>query len=768
MIYLFTYRNLLLLFIGVIFFSSCSNTRHIPDGDALYLGSSVKVDGPSLSRKQKKTIREDMSEMTRPRPNKKFLGMRFKLAMYNMAGNPKKRNSIAGWLKYKVGEPPVLVSEVKLDYNEKVLRNTLENRGYFHAQVSSDTTVRRKKARAIYTVNPGDRYYINEVSFDPDTTQVLQSTIAEVADKSLLKPGDPFDLDFIKGERTRIDAHVKEKGFYYFSPEFLIVQTDSTIGNHKVNLKVKVKPETPEKARQVYRINDVFIMSNYRLNATEAADTIKQNAVFYKGYYVLDRRKMYKPRLFEQSMQFQPGDLYNRTDHNLTINRLVTLGVFKFVKNRFEEVPGIDSSKLNVYYYLTPLPKKSIRAEINGNTKSNNLTGSSITVGWRNRNALRGGELFTIDAYGGFEVQYSGAFRGYNTFRGGLETSFSFPRFLMPFLFINPPGAFVPKTKLLLGYDLLTKQKLYTMNSFRAEAGYYWKENIQEEHQLNPIAVTYVQPVNISPFYDSSMKADRTLAKAVEKQFILGSNYNYNYNGLTGPFNSGIFFNGIFDVSGNIAGLVSGASAKDNRPKYILNAQFSQYLKMEAEGRYYLNLGPGAVLANRVIIGMGFPYGNSRELPFIKQFFVGGNNSIRAFRSRSIGPGTYLPFSTDFFADQSGDIKLEMNTELRARLSGIIHGALFVDAGNIWLFNKNPDKPGAEFTNKFISELAVGAGAGLRFDISFLVLRIDVAFPLRKPFLTPGNRWVISQLDLLSPGWRKDNLVYNLGIGYPF
>jgi outer membrane protein insertion porin family len=219
-----------------------------------------------------------------------------------------------------------------------------------------------------------------------------------------------------------------------------------------------------------------------------------------------------------------------------------------------------------------------------------------------------------------------------------------------------------------------------------------------------------------------------------------------------------------------VAGLISGANVKEGRPKFILNAQFSQYVKGEADFRYYLNITPGSmVLANRIIVGVGLPYGNSSELPFIKQFFTGGTNSLRAFRSRSVGPGTYIsPSLQDLLIDQSGDIKFEMNTELRARLAGIIHGALFIDAGNIWLFNENPDKPGAKFTSKFLSELAVGAGAGIRFDISFLVLRLDVAFPLRKPYLTPGNRWVINQLDLLSPGWRKDNLVYNLGIGYPF
>jgi outer membrane protein insertion porin family len=749
----------------ILVLASCSNTRKIPDGDALYLGANVKLDGPDMSRKKKRGLADEMEDITRPRPNKTILGIRFKLFMYNLAGNPKKKTSFRGWLKYTVGEPPVLLSEVKLDYNEKVLQNTLENRGYFHAQVNGDTTVRRKKARATYAIQTGVQYTINEVNFDKDSS-ILQQRINEIANETLLKPGEPFDLDVIKGERTRIDNYLKEHGFYYFNPDFLIIQTDTTIGNAKVNLYVKVKPTTPLKAREVYTINDVYVMPNFRLNSIES-DTAKYDAVFYKGYYIVDKRKLYNPRLFEQSMQFNSGELYNRTDHNLTINRLITLGVFKFVKNRFQQVD--DSNKLNTYYYLTPLPKKSLRAEINANTKSNNLTGSAVTFGWRNRNTFKGGELLRIDATVGSEVQFSSTFKGYNTFRVGGEVSLELPRFVVPIFNVNPPGGFVPKTKFLLGYDILTRQKLYTMNSFRANLGYFWKESIQKEHQLNPVSITYVQPMRITQLYLDSMATDSTLEKAVEKQFILGSNYNYNYNNLKGPFDRGFYFNGLIDVSGNVAGLLSGANAKQNDPKFIFNAQFSQYIKLESDIRYYLPISPGAVLANRIIMGLGVPYGNSLELPFIKQFFIGGNNSIRAFRSRSVGPGTYhASESKTFLPDQSGDIKLEMNTELRMRIAGILHGAAFIDAGNIWLFNENTKKPGGKFNADFLKELAVGAGLGLRFDISFLVLRFDVAFPLRKPWLDPGNRWVISQVDVLSPSWRKQNLVYNLGIGYPF
>ncbi|MGN6435645.1 MAG: BamA/TamA family outer membrane protein [Agriterribacter sp.] len=752
----------------VLVFASCSTTRSVPAGDALYTGVSVDIEDKAATSKERKRLTSELESLTRPLPNKKILGIPFKLMIYNFAGNPKKEKSLFGWLKYKVGEPPVLLSKVSLDYNTKVLQSNLENQGYFKSTAEADTTVKNKKATATYTVTTGIRYTINSITLPADSGR-LQQYIAEASENTLLKKDNPFDLAVIKTERERIDAYVKEKGFYFFNSDYLIIEADSTIGNNKVDLHVKIKPGTPDRAKKVYTINDVYIFPGYRLNAN-AADTLKKNAEFFEGYYLVDRRKTYKPRMFRQAMQFLPGDVYNRKDHSQSISRLVNLGVFKFVKNRFEPVVVNDSARLNTFYYLTSLPKKSLRADVNVNTKSNNLTGSAITVGWRNRNTFKGGELLSVDATAGFEVQFSGQLKGYNTYRGGLETQLSFPRFLVPFVSINTRSGFMPKTNILLAYDVLSKEKLYLMNSFRANFGYAWKETLTKEHQLNPIAINYVQPWRVTQEYQDSIAKNPTLAKAIEKQFIIGSNYNYNYNELSGNNAlKGLYFNGNLDLSGNIAGLVTGANKRQGDPKTIFGAAFSQYVKVETDLRYYIPLSSKNTWASRLIVGLGYPYGNSRELPFIKQFFVGGTNSIRAFRSRSLGPGTYNNTNNKtFLPDQSGDIKLEFNSELRAKLFSIVHGAIFVDAGNIWLYNDNPDKPGAQFSNKFMKEIAVGTGLGLRFDISFLVLRLDVAFPIRKPWLPENERWVIDDIKFGNNTWRKENIIYNIGIGYPF
>jgi len=755
-------------FFGALIFCvvSCNITRHIPPNDALYTGASISIDSSSLSHKAKKKISKNLVALTRPKPNASLLGLRLKLFLYNIAYNAKKKNSPRGWVKNKLGEPPVLASDINIDRNVKILQSYLENTGYFQAIVSGDTTIKNRKAHAVYHVQPGVRYLINKVILDNDSSALNKAIIADFSE-TLLQKGRPYNLNVIKAERDRIDADLKENGFFFFNPDYLIVQVDSNQGNHTVNLYINIKKQTPSDARRTYDINHVYIYGNFSLRSS-ISDTAKQDAIHYKNFYLVDSAKLYNPRLFDEAMRFQPGDTYTRSDHNLTLSRLINLGLFKFVKNRFELVNVLDTPMLNTYYYLTPLPKKSLQLQVLGTSKSDNLVGSQLSVGWKNRNLFKGGESLSIDAYGGFEVQYSSDLKGYNTYRAGLDNKLSFPRFIIPFIDLNTTGAFLPKTTIELGYDFLNKIHLYTLNSFRTSYGYDWKENARKEHVLNPIAITYVQPLNVTQEYKDSAKKNPALNYAIQKQFILGSNYTFTFNQLNGkqPVNA-FYLNENIDVSGNIAGLLSGANAKAGKIIYLFGLDFSQYVKTETDFRFYHNMG-NSTWANRIDVGIGIPYGNSTALPFIKQFFAGGTNDIRAFRSRSVGPGIFQDTTDNFLPDQAGDIKLEMNTELRAKLFSIVNGAIFVDAGNVWLFNNDTLQPGGKFTSGFLKQLAVGAGVGLRFDISILIIRLDVAFPLRIPYLPDGHRWVINQIDFGSGTWRGKNLVYNLGIGYPF
>ncbi|TGD59519.1 translocation and assembly module lipoprotein TamL [Flavobacterium humi] len=760
------------LFLIVLFASSCSSTRYLPEGELLYTGGKVKVIDTAVSRKERKSLQKELHGLLRPKPNSRILGLRPKLFFYNLAGEPKKEKGFRYWLRYKVGEPPVLFSQVDLDYNTRLLQNYSENRGYFKVRASADSTRRGKRATAEYEVQPGKQYHIKDVTFPTDST-TLGIAVAATQDKTLLKTGEGYDLDRIKAERIRIDARLKEQGYYYFGPDYLKVQVDSTVGSYETDLIVKVKEETPAAAKKVFTIGKIVIYPNYAIKGGNRH--IKQlekdsTAVeHYHDFTIIDKEKLFNPRIFDRTLYFKKGDLYNRTAHNLSLNRLVNLGTFKFVKNQFTVSDSLNTV-LDAYYYLTPLKKKSIRVEVLGKTNSANYTGTELSINWSNRNTFRGAELFTVSLFGGLEVQMSGQNNGFDVYRVGSEASLIWPRFIAPFRLRSSSG-FVPKTKATIGYEFQKREQLYALNSFKGSFGYLWKENIRKEHQLNITDIHYVSPNNVTNLYKEQIAVNPTLAKVIEKQLIFGPTYSYTYtNTMETAKKHTIYYKGTLDVAGTLAGLISGANVKKGDTTKVFGVAFSQFVKLENDFRHYLKLGPESQLASRIIVGAGYGYGNATELPYIKQFFIGGTNSIRAFRSRSIGPGDYFPATetSSFLPDQSGDVKLEINTEYRAKLFSIVKGAVFIDAGNIWLMHKNPEKPGAEFSKKFLDQMAVGTGVGLRFDLSFLLLRTDFAFPLRKPYLEENHRWVLNQINFGSGSWRKENLIFNLAIGYPF
>jgi hemolysin activation/secretion protein len=334
----------------------------------------------------------------------------------------------------------------------------------------------------------------------------------------------------------------------------------------------------------------------------------------------------------------------------------------------------------------------------------------------------------------------------------------------------------VPRTAIQLGYDVMNRRKLFTINSYRGGLGYVWRESQTKQHEFFPISINYTQPINITDEFKDSIRRYPYLRHVVDSQFILGSTYQFNYNQLaTGVqrINS-FFFNGLVDISGNLAGLITGASSGNGKEARILGARFNQYIKLEADARYYRRIGTKSTWANRVIVGYGNPYGNSRQLPYIKQYFAGGPNSVRAFRARTLGPGVFREKETiidttkvkGFYPDQTGDIRLEFNTEFRPHIFGPIYGAVFVDAGNIWLKNEDPDRIGAKFSKDFIKQLAVGAGVGLRVDITLFVIRLDLAIPLRNPWDVPPSQF--GNINFKDKDYRKENIVFNLAIGYPF
>jgi outer membrane protein insertion porin family len=758
------HRYIALLFVSALLLASCSNTRHLPAGDSLFLGGKVKIEDNEASGDERGVIKEDLEDAVRPKHNSTVLGIRFKLWIYNRAGTPKKPKGLRASIR-KAGEPPVLTSGFNANTNQQIFVNMLNNRGFFYPSVSVELKTKRKKSRAYFTVKTGPQYKIRKVEFVMDSSMASRDMMGTQT-QSLLVVGKSYNLDVIKGERERIDKALKEKGYYYFRSDYIIVKTDTSIGNHEVNMYVTLKKdEIPDQAYRVYTIHDVFVYPNYRLNGQQA-DTNKANATFYKGYYVVDVRKTYKPFVFSQAMQFSPGDVYNRTDHNASLNRIVSLGTFKFVKNRFEQFDST-GDWLDVYYYLTPFPKKSIRFEIGALSQNDSRAGSQASISWRNRNTFKGAELLQVKLSGGFEAQYSGAVHQPNTYQAGLDVSLNLPRFAVPVFTIPSSSVFIPHTIIKAGYSLETRDQLFHIQSVKGSYGYDWREDVRKQHQLYPLNVTYVRTDTLG----STENLNLNYSNLVFNGFIIGPSYEFTYNTQAGSARkSNFYFDGLADLSGGFAGLDHRANYKD-APSNFLGTPFSQYLKFQADLRHYFNFSKKASWVNRVMVGVGVPYGSSSSLPNIKQFFSGGNSSLRGFRSRLAGPGTYNEeylTGKQTYIELLGDLKLELNSEIRTNIFQFIKGAAFFDAGNIWLYNDNPNFPGGKLTSNFYKELAADVGVGLRFDFKIVLLRLDLGMPVRKPWLPEGERWVFNKINFKDGNWRANNLILNIAIGFPF
>lgn len=765
---------------AMLVLNSCSNTKFLQEGQLLYTGAEVNIKNDTLTKKEKANLAEALEDQLRPKPNSSFLGLRPQLYIYNITKEPKKDKGLRHWLKYRIGEKPVLLSDVDRKFNEDIIVNYSENKGFFNARATSDTISKNKKAKVIYTLTPGARYMISNVNFPVDST-VINSEIQSIKSESLLKAGNPFDLDVIKAERERIDEHLKNRGFYYFSPDNIIVQADSTVLKEpKVELFVKLKNNTPQLAKEPFTINKTIVFPDYNIDDVKvgkygipyATDSVEVQ----DDLYIVDPEKKFNPRIFNRALYFNKGDLYNRKDHNLSLNRLISLGVFKFVKNEFVVSDSLNN-QFDAYYLLTPRPFQSLRLETLGKTSSANYTGGEVNLNWTHRNLFRGAEQLKASIYGAFDVQIGGPKDANNIIRVGANAQLSIPRIVAPFRF-RSSSAYVPRTNFDVGYEYLSRTQLYTLHNFTGSFGYLWKENERKEHNLKVLDVTVVAPQNVSDKYLQQIKGDPvngimpnpSLQRVIDKQLIFGPTYTYTYTNTMLPKKNTMYYKGSVELAGTLAGILSGADAKAGNQKELFNIPFSQYAKMEHDFRYYRKVGDKSSFASRIIAGIGYPYGNSTTIPYVKQFFVGGSNSIRAFRARTLGPGSYDPGvqNASFFFDQSGDIKLELNAEYRANLYKFLNAALFADAGNVWLVNEDPERPGGKFSKEFVKEIAVGAGVGLRLDFNILLLRLDLAMPLRVPYLEEGDRWTFDRIDFGDRNWRRDNLILNIAIGYPF
>ena len=752
----------------LLFASSCHVGKYLPAGEKLYRGATVIVQKHKDVKASVKSLRKQLQLSVRPKPNKFILGMPYKVWWWYAIGEPKRPKGFKAFLRDKLGEPPVLSSRVNTKVTAENMNAYLDNIGYFHSTVKGDTTNKSYFAKAIYSANIFPQHTIRNITWVNDSSALLKELDGTRKMPSLLKSGMPYRLSDIEAERSRLDGGLKTVGYYYFNPDYIMAYVDSTIGNYKVDLFLNIKSTTPEIAKHAYTINRITVFPNYTL-LQPAPDTSKTGTVNVDGLFIRDTVHKFKPELFKRTITYRPGQVYSSVDQNTTLNRLINLGAFKFSKNRFEAVGDTSNPyRLNVFYYLTPAKKKSLQAELNGFSKENRYIGSQISVNWRNRNTFHGSELLTIKAYGSFEISPNDSLSKNNNYRFGTEATLSFPRYLIPFFKFYESNLYPARTQLLLGYEYFIKQSLYTKNVFRFNYEFQWRESANKQHIFAPISLTYLKAANVTDSFYAAAVRNPAILSNVYNEAITATYYSFTYNTLNPLAKNQWFFNVSLEAAGNIIGVIN--HAKIPRTKNIFGTPYAQYAKQDFDLRFTKRFKNKLQWANRLQVGIGMPYQNSAFLPFTKQYIIGGSNSIRAFQVRSLGPGSYLPTLKDrtYFQTIGGDYKLLVNSELRIPLFGRFSGAVFTDIGNIWTKDSALFGRAGQFKKGFVKELAVATGIGLRIDASVILLRLDLGIPLRKPYLPDGERWVINKLDFGNKLWRRNNLIFNIAIGYPF
>ncbi|MGB3590519.1 MAG: BamA/TamA family outer membrane protein [Nonlabens sp.] len=750
--------SLLLLILCI---SSCAVKKYIPDDELLFVGSNLEVQPDSaVVVKDVKALTAQLKSVLRPKPNSKLLRLRPGLH-YHYKVEKDSAGFIARWLNKKIGEEPVYLSDVEEENTRDLLRNRLENRGFYYSRITSsvDRDTAAQEGEVNYKIILPQPYVMKTYQVDRDSIPFYR-VLEELAQESPFEIGQRFDLSAMKLERQRLDQELKNLGYYYFNDRFLIFQADTNqYDNRKFDLYLKLKKDVPSKAVKPYRIRNVDVYPNNSI----PVDTIARDTTLLNGKRYIQEGQFFKPKYLEDYIQIDSGDLYNPNKSKSTARRLGTIGAYKYVNIEYTDVDSIQTDSVNYLdakIYLSPLKKRSIRAEVQGVTKSNDFTGPNLGVTFANRNLFHGGETLNINAQVGYEVQVaSGDQRGLTSTEFKLGADLIWPRMLSPIKFDKNYFEYdIPKTIAGVEVDYLSRSQLYSLLTFSGRFGYVWRANKYVTHEINPISINYVNLLNSSDEFDQILMENEFLRTSFEKEFISGLTYSFTYNGMLHQDRKHVFYlNSTFDTAGNSISLLG--QENELGQSEFLGLRYAQYAKLDADFRYHYRITQETKLATRLFAGYGLPYGNSDVLPFSKQYFSGGAYSVRAFRIRGLGPGSYRPDVADTrsFFDQSGNVRLEANIEYRFPMLPYVNGAVFADAGNVWTTGNAGFEDG-RFGSDFINEFGIGVGVGARVDIQGFVIRFDLAAPMHDPQELEGERWVY---DFGSP-------VFNFAIGYPF
>ncbi|MEE4177809.1 MAG: BamA/TamA family outer membrane protein [Bacteroides sp.] len=782
------FKNLIKFFlpIGLAFllFSGCNPARNIPSDQYLLNRNRIKVSDAEVKT-------EELKPYLRQKPNRRILGLyRFHLQVYQLAERGKE-NGLKRWIKNAIGEPPVVFDPVLMESSQRQFELFMQGKGYFNANIDTRIDTNGRKANIIYLIEGKTPYRIRDFKYViPD--DYLASFIWADSLNTLIHRQDQYNADLLESERERITRQLRNQGFYNFSKDFIFFHVDSMVGGHQVDIDLHVSQPNaqrgpgndslPELRHKRYMVDQVFIYPDFSpfLSGTTPFDTtFFAPSKLGKGpvYQFLHNDPMsIRPRAVVHNILIEPGRYFRGRNVELTYNYLSGLRNYRFINIQFSEnlqphqgEPSDTLGFLDARIQLARSPSNAFTVEAEGLNSSGNL-GVAGNFLFTNRNIFRGAERLNIRLKGALEVSGESARQEvinrlpFNTVELGAEVSIDFPKLLAPIPMESLSKNARPRSTVLTGINYRQRPD-YTRYIFNVSYGFEWSENVRKRHYLYPIEISSIKVFNDSILQSRIPAGNPLILSRYKDHLTAGIKYSYVFSsqqlGREADF---MYFRGNFESAGNLMQLASSvfdANTNEDGNYTLFNIPFAQYLKGDADWRYYKLFDQRSTLAFRLMAGAGIPYGNSRVMPFVRSFYGGGANSVRAWRIYTLGPGSYRD-SLGIRFDRYGDIKLEANIEHRFAIYRFWHAAFFADAGNVWFINENPQFPGGEFSlDDFYREIAIGAGAGLRLDFDFFVVRIDAAFPVHDPSRELGERWIDDW-----PRLRTWN--FNLGIGYPF
>jgi outer membrane protein assembly factor BamA len=782
----------LILILGFIA-GSCGYTKLVERNEYLLHKNKIRLHAQKGALK-KGELKENLENLVFQKTNTYFLGIPFKLLLYQSQRGKfvdlPKDSSIG-----KSYERPVIFDSLMMHHTREVMKSYLFNQGYFFVDVIDSCKLKGKKATAIYNVNTGTSYIVGKTILDVD-----DSVIKHVVDASLhetfLKNGESFYMGLLEQERSRLTNVLKNSGYYKFSQENIVDFNIDTFSkevvmegfkknNKALDIKITIRKETPD-AYKIYRVNSVDVYPDFLgsvdIENSKLFTTSANNAQFhYHNYYI-------KEKVISKQIILEHNKVFAQSDFDVSLNKLNQLNVFQTVR-----IVIIDDTihsnenegRINVLVLLTPSKKYDFTSSFEVSTGTTYFLGATPTISLHDRNLGKGANQFTASISGGIETFYDQT-RG-NTFFDhinvltknlGFSTSWELPKFLSP-ISVDATKRNLPRTTLNLGSSFIDRTNFFTLTNTSSSITYKWRETSKKSWELTPAFINIIRRPSTSSDFQARLDTNAFLANSYRENFIQGENLSYLFSSqMDNKGRSYSYLHFSVEEAGTLMKFTDEIS-KSNFP-------YGQYVKLDFDARRYI-IKPKSQLAFRFYGGMGIPNGNATALPYIKQYFVGGAYSIRGWRIRSLGPGSFYDaqFANDtakptssIYIDRTGDIKLEMNGEYRFNMmqffGGTIKmtGALFADAGNIWLANKVENYPNGEFDfGRLGNDIAISTGAGARFNLAgFFIFRIDASFPVKKHYseLYHYGGWVIDRIKFSDNNWRANNLVINFAIGYPF